>query len=89
MKYKYTLNNNWIKKILTMEEFRNGASQVTIRLKNNIIYEQVLISNSKHIIAIKGYNDLPFNLDDIDEIYQRDLDKKPEETGGWVYWDKW
>ena len=76
-------------RILNMEEFANGATQVTISLKGGRIINQVLLSQSKYIIAIRGYKDLPFNIEDITDIYQRDDDKNPVNRGGWDYWDKW
>lgn len=72
-----------------MEEFANGATQVTVRLKSGSTFGGVLISNSSHIVAIRGYEDLPFSVDDIAEIFQSDLDKNPVERGGWQYWDEW
>ena len=90
--YKYTLPKFWIDKVKFYNEFANGGMQVTIKIKNGIMYQQVLISNCMHIIAIKGYKDLPFTLDDIADIFQTEEDKKLtkkefNEQGGWYYWD--
>ena len=83
--FKYTLSQNWIDKIKHMDEFSNGGTQVTIRLKNGKTFEKVLISNCKWIIAIRGYSDLPFSLDSIDDIYQTEQDKNPSERGNWNF----
>ncbi len=72
-----------------MEEFANGATQVTIKLKNNSTIRNVLISNCKSIIAVRGYKDLPFSLNEISDIYQTEEDKNPIKRDEWYYWDDW
>lgn len=89
MIYKYTLPQALSLKVANMEEFANGATQVTISLKDGRVFNKVLISGSKHIVAIRDYQELPFVLSDIKDIYQIDDDKNPMDRGGWFYWDKW
>jgi hypothetical protein len=72
-----------------MEEFANGATQVTVRLKNGAVIPGVLISDSTYPIAARGYEDLPFALHEIDNIYQTADDRSPSQRDGWVFWDKW
>ena len=72
-----------------MEEFSNGATQVTVYLKNQLIFKQVLVSQSKYIIAIRGHSDLPFEISEISDIYQLPDDKDPAIRGKWDFWDKW
>jgi hypothetical protein len=89
MIYKYNLPDFWIEKIRLMEEFANGATQVTITLKNGIVVSEVLISDASYIVAIRGYFELPFLLSDIFFIHQTDIDKNPVNRGAWIYWDDW
>jgi len=62
---------------------------VTIKLKNGDIHRQVLISNNTWIVAMRGYEDLPFEPSEIEDIFQTEGDKNPEEHGGWKFWDDW
>jgi len=89
MKYKYILPKNLISKIEDMEEFANSATQVSIKLNDGRVVNKVLISQSRYIIALRGYKDLPFNIDDIVEIFQLGDDKNPVDRGNWDYWDQW
>jgi hypothetical protein len=41
-----------------------------------------------HIIAIRGYKDLPFNIEGISSIYQTEDDIIPTERDNWDYWDR-
>jgi len=89
MRFKYTLPDDLVKKVVQLEEFANGGLQATIRLNNGKIYPSVLISNSMWIIAIRGYKDLPFSLSEIEDIFQSESDKNPVNRGGWEFWDDW
>ena len=89
MNFKHTLPDHLVDKVSNLEQFTNGGTQVTVRLKNGDVFQEVLISNSTWITAMRGYTDLPFGLDDIADIYQMEDDKNPKERGGWHYWDKW
>ena len=89
MKFKYRLPDFWIEIVSNMEEFANGATQVSIKTKDGQNFNEILISNSTWIIAMRGCTDLPFNINDIVEIYQTEEDKQPKERGGWHFWDNW
>lgn len=89
MNFKYRLPEVWIDKIASMEEFANGATQVTILLNDGQEFHRALISDSANIIAIRGFDELPFQISDIKEILQSAEDKSPRERGGWRYWDDW
>ncbi len=71
------------------EEFANGGAQATAKLKDGRIFSGLLISNSKVIAALRGYPDLPFSPNDIEDLHQTDEDKNPKESGNWQFWDKW
>jgi|HubBroStandDraft_6_1064221.scaffolds.fasta_scaffold815574_2 hypothetical protein len=89
MKFKYRLPNNWVDRVSNLEEFANGATKVTVRLKNGGVVNDVLISDGTYIIATRGFKDLPFHVDEITDIFQSADDKNPRERGGWEYWDDW
>ena len=89
MNFKYELPRNWVEVVSNMPEFANGATQVTIRLKNGVEVPAVLVSASKYLIAARGYKDLPFRLEEIAEIFQTADDASPALRGDWEYWDNW
>ena len=72
-----------------MSEFANGGTQVSLRLKTGQVFHEALISNAMWIVAMRGYDDLPFQPDDIADIFQTDDDKNPKKRDGWKYWDDW
>jgi hypothetical protein len=83
MKHKYKLSDELIHKASYFHEFANGAAQATVLLKDGSRFNKALISNSTALIAIHGYKDLPFNVQDISDIFQSIEDINPKETGGW------
>ena len=89
MNFKYRLADVWINKISSMEEFANGATQVTVRLQDGSEFPGVLVSDATYVIAIRGFGDLPFELTEVDNIFQAESDRSPSERGGWKYWDDW
>jgi hypothetical protein len=71
-----------------MAEFAMGGTQVTVRLKDGRLIPGVLISNCTHPMAVRGFKDLPFKLEDIADIFQTEEDKNPKQRGGWYFWDR-
>lgn len=75
---KYPLSKKWIDYVVhNIEEFANGGAQVQIETEDGKIYKKVLISNCTWIIAIEGYRDLPFKMENIRKIFQSEEDKNP------------
>ncbi len=89
MKFKYRLPDKWVAKASGMEEFANGASRVSICLKDGRVVPRVLVSDGAYLIAARGFKDLPFAVDEISDIYQSEDDKNPRQRGGWDCWDDW
>lgn len=87
--FKYTLSRDLIAKVALLKEFAMGGTQVSIRTHKGEVFNHVLISNCKHIVAIRGYKDLPFGVDEISDIFQTSDDENPKQRGGWDYWDQW
>lgn len=72
-----------------MEEFANGAMQVSVQLQNGSIFSGILISDATYIVAARGFSALPFKVDEINSAFQTADDKNPATRGGWQYWDEW
>jgi hypothetical protein len=89
MKYLYQLPERFVGNVSEMEEFANGATQVSVLTKDGKLHHAVLISGSRYIIAMRGVTDLPFLPEEIVEVRQTDEDKNPKERAGWHYWDQW
>lgn len=89
MNFKYALPENWIKKIAHFSEFADGATQVSIRTRDGKIFSQILISTCTYIVAMRNYDDLPFSINDIEDIVQTEEDLHPKKNGGWKFWDDW
>jgi hypothetical protein len=88
VKFGYRLPESWIKKVVKLEQFANGATQVSIELKDGRVFRKVLISSSMHIVAARGLKDLPFEIADIRNIFQFAEDKNPAQRDGWESRDK-
>lgn len=89
MKYKYKLTDQWVATLARMEEFANGATQVSVTLNNGEVFHGLLISACQYPVAVRGHKDLPFDLAEIATIFQTEDDKNPKERGNWIYWDQW
>ena len=87
MKFKHRLADHWVAKVSSMREFADGAAQVSFRLKDGRTVRRVLVSNALYIVAARGFEELPFGLDEISDIFQADDDVNPHERTGWDYWD--
>jgi hypothetical protein len=82
MNYRCALPGPLKEVALTFHEFANGGAQATVELKDGRKFEKVLISNSTAIIAVRGFEEPPFDVEDIARLYQTDVDKNPTERGG-------
>ena len=89
MKFRYQLPETWISAVSEMEEFANGGTQVSVRLRDKRTFGGILVSNGSYVVAMRGYKDLPFALEEIEEIYQTDEDRSPKNRSGWDFWDEW
>jgi len=70
-------------------EFANGGAQATVKLKDGRVFFKALVSNATAVIAVRGYKEPPFAASEIDELYQSEEDKRPNERFDWEYWDDW
>jgi hypothetical protein len=89
MKFRYELSPEFVARAEALTEFANGAMKVSVLLKDGRQIPDVLLSDARYIVAVRGYLDLPFRLEEIAEIYQSDDDRNPKQRSGWKYWDDW
>jgi hypothetical protein len=87
VKFKYRLPESWIEKVVKLRQFADGATQVSIELKDGRVFRKILISDSTHIVAARGLRDLPFEIAEIRNIFQFAEDKNPTQRDGWQLWD--
>jgi hypothetical protein len=87
VKLKYQLPESWSRKVARLEQFADGATQVSIELKDGRVFKKILISNSTRIVAARGLKYLPFEMDDIRNIFQFAEDRTPAQRDGWEFWD--
>ena len=89
MIFRYRLPSEWVAKISNMLEFASGGTKVTVRTKDGKTFHDVLISNCMWPVAVKGFEDLPFKIEEIQDIFQTEDDKNPQGSIHWHYWDDW
>ena len=89
MRYKYKLPDGLVSQVSEMEEFANGATQVSAQLLDGRVFSGILISAATYIVAARGFGDLPFRPDEIANVFQTNDDKNPAKRGGWQFWDDW
>jgi len=86
---KYRLPDPLIAKAVGFSEFANGGAQATVKLKDGPLFKEALISNATWIIALRGYKYLPFDVSEIEDLFQADEDISPRERDNWDFWDDW
>jgi len=88
MIFKYRLPDTLIRKASTFREFAAGGAQATFKLKDGSIYKDGLIACGTWIIAMKGHADLPFAVEDIEDVWQTREDTWHSQPCDWFFWDK-
>jgi hypothetical protein len=84
---KYKIPQQLIEEVSNMREFKLGGTQASVVLKDGSVYHKVLLSNCMYIMAIRGYDRMPFNPEDIVDIYQSGDDSYPKQCGNWAVFD--
>ena len=59
MKFRYSLPDTWITKVAYMEPFANGATQVTIRLKDGRVIPEAQGDNDPTGLMAADWQDRP------------------------------
>ena len=89
MNYEYPIPTRLLPEANILEEFANGGAQCHAQLDNGSIHEGLLISDARAIIAMRGHDRLPFEVDSILRLFQTEEDKSPRQRDGWAYFDSW
>ncbi len=89
MKYRCPIPAELVPAASGLEEFANGAARATIRLKDGRLFREALVSNGSAVVAIRGHRTPPFAGDEIEAVYQTREDRRPQNRGGWEFWDEW
>ena len=71
-----------------MGEFRPGGTIVSVRLKNGKVISGLLISTCQWFIGHKWRGDIPFDVSEIEEVFQKPKEKEAgTPKGGWTFWE--
>jgi hypothetical protein len=68
------------------DEFHKDASFVTVELKNGRTMDGVLVVYPNYIVAVEGFDDLPFQPVDVVKAYQTSEDLKRISKSSWTMW---
>lgn len=68
MKTKYKLPPQFVNTIVKGGETGMGWTVVRIETVNNKSYKNVVVYGGEEIIAVHGYDDLPFKIEDIKSV---------------------
>ncbi len=89
MKFRHPLPSVLIQRAASFVEFANGGAVCHARLTDGTIHPGLLISNSGAIVAMRGQDELPFDVADIDDLYQTANDCAPQNRRDWKFFDEW
>jgi hypothetical protein len=89
VQFRYPLTAGLAAQAADLEEFANGAAQCHVRLNNGSVHAGVLIGNGSAIVAMRGQDELPFPVTEIDALFQSHDDKSPPQRGEWKFFDAW
>ena len=84
----YTLPKQFVNSVVNMGEFRPGGTIVSVKLKDGTTVSGLLISTYQWFIGHGELKDIPFDVSDIEEVFQTSEEKEsgtPE--GGWTFWE--
>ncbi|MDP8219099.1 MAG: hypothetical protein P9M03_10275 [Candidatus Theseobacter exili] len=86
-KYKYKLPDQFLRITKDFDEFKDGAMIATVELINKQKYK-ILILMYTDIIGVKNHDHLPFDVNDIIQVYQTEEDKNPKDIKEWNMFQK-
>ena len=66
-------------------EFKQDASIVSVKLKSGKIYHQILLLYPDCVIGMNGYEQLPFRIEDISEVFQDEVDLSSRSEISWLF----
>ena len=83
---KYKLPEHLIRKAARFSEFAMGGAQITVKLRNGNEVHEALLSNCTYIVAVRGYDALPFKITDVADVYQTSEDEGNRDRAKWITW---
>lgn len=63
----FALNDKWVDKLVSQPETGMGYHVVSVILNDGRRYDQVIV-NGGYVTRVKGYENIPFNEEDISDI---------------------
>ena len=63
----FALNDKWVDKLVSQSETGMGFHIVSVILNDGRRYDQVIV-NGGYVTRVKGYENIPFNEEDISDI---------------------
>ncbi|MGH8020399.1 MAG: hypothetical protein ACREIA_19375, partial [Opitutaceae bacterium] len=70
MNYKYSLPDSLVNEVAKLRDFANGGTQISVKTKDGKVYHEIVVSAGRHVVAMRGYDNLPFSIDQIAEVFQ-------------------
>ena len=67
------------------KEFKQDASIVSVKLKSGVIFNQLILLFPNEIIGMKNYSNIPFETNEILEVYQDDIDLVSRGEKDWLF----
>ena len=86
MKYKYNIPDDVYKKFGPFDEFKQDASFVTVELSDGRKFSGVLVLYPNFIIAMEGFDEIPFDPSSIVRVCQTGDDLKKRSSSDWTFW---
>jgi len=68
------------------EEFKQGASIVTVELQNGNLYERVIVLYPNYVIAVAGKTELPFKPSQVVRVSQAESKNRKFKDSVWCFW---
>jgi hypothetical protein len=69
-KTKYLLSQQMQRKVKGIPEWGYGAKKVTVQLSDGTKYHRVIVVWDKEITGVLGRDDIPFNADEVVDVFQ-------------------
>ena len=68
------------------EEFKQDVSIVTVKTTDGRYFERVMLLYPNYVIAVAGYNQLPFDPSSIIEVIQAPQKLRKHNDSNWMLW---
>ena len=69
------------------DEFKQDAAIISVELNNGSQFSGVLVLYPNYIIAMKSYDTLPFDPENIVRAFQTEEDQRTRSKSTWTFWE--